>query len=615
LSAVSADKTNPFKAGCWAKNDLARFLEKYPLIRGRYFAGAAPSEELAARVADEVASWVKLAGYVIADAYTPDGQGNGSISLTLGPDRLIIAYCAGGETTVRELEAASRLRRQKKANNVWVISVVRIAPSAAEKAIKTKIKAMTLGDLIAFLVMKYRDRFAWLLQESRILERYVDIGCEKPTFSSRGAVLAQDRHESIIRYIRSWASEPSSSHLLLLGSFGTGKSWALMRYVALALDEMPANPSGWRLPIYIALNRIQTEQPLLDELSRIIASDYGLTVDARALDALNREGRLILVLDGFDEMGEEQGPDSNNRNLRLLESLLVGRSKVIVASRDHYFKSQWHAQSMFNNLSRDEDEAGIQGFEVMSLSTTLVGFTRPQIREALEKRFGAEGGPLLEGISEVYDMMDYAGRPLLLSMMAEIYESRGFLPKNPFDLYEGYTASWWNREYAKGSSRDRLPLHYRQLLISELAWHMFIHGRVKIRSHEIEEFIGRFQKELDLDGAGTSIQTLESDLRTFSFLIRDADGNYSFFHKSFLEYFVARRILAELRSGRSDCLDLVSQGDEQVFTREVDYFIRAALESRRERFPHLHAIHEGSRAPAARRLLNLVESPRRADQP
>src|SRR5262249_15540010 len=69
----------------------------------------------------------------------------------------------------------------------------------------------------------------------------------------------------------------------------------------------------------------------------------------------------------------------------------------------------------------------------------------------------------------------------------------------------------------------------------------------------------------------------------------------------------ATRILDELCRGGTDCLDHVSLEKRPIFSFEVDRFIRAALASSKEKFPHLDAIHSGPRAPAARRLLTLIE--------
>ncbi|UCH93659.1 MAG: hypothetical protein JSV88_25785 [Candidatus Aminicenantes bacterium] len=62
------------------------------------------------------------------------------------------------------------------------------------------------------------------------------------------------------------------------------------------------------------------------------------------------------------------------------------------------------------------------------------------------------------------------------------------------------------------------------------------------------------------------------ELSTAFFLIRDEGGNYSFAHKSFLEFFLARKIKKEFIKENFDILNL------KLLSKEIVFFFRNLIE-------------------------------------
>ena len=104
----------------------------------------------------------------------------------------------------------------------------------------------------------------------------------------------------------------------------------------------------------------------------------------------------------------------------------------------------------------------------------------------------------------------------------------------------------------------------------ELAWQMHQENDLKInykrlRSDTKDKFYKRQQLEYrDLDA-------FYGEIRTCTFLTRDLLGDYSFAHKSFMEYFTARYLAPLLQTG---------QAPETVLNEEIRQFIYQTLDDK-----------------------------------
>ena len=86
--------------------------------------------------------------------------------------------------------------------------------------------------------------------------------------------------------------------------------------------------------------------------------------------------------------------------------------------------------------------------------------------------------------------------------------------------------------------------------MEELAWEMYRSGTSSIHYTEIPS---KVQHHFGLSSK-TTVDYYEHDIRAQSYLVRDHQGNYSFAHKSFMEFFVASRILRSIRENDQSLL-------------------------------------------------------------
>jgi len=122
-----------------------------------------------------------------------------------------------------------------------------------------------------------------------------------------------------------------------------------------------------------------------------------LTFKVQALLRLNSEGYLVLIFDGFDEILGYSEPARFLDNLRQILRAAVGKAKVILTCRTHYFRDR----------PEEVEQVGGRASKVLTTS----GAT--QLYEAISERPGA--GPLVGPDAEEQDSDD------VLAGIAELF--------------------------------------------------------------------------------------------------------------------------------------------------------------------------------------------------
>ncbi len=85
--------------------------------------------------------------------------------------------------------------------------------------------------------------------------------------------------------------------VVIQGIVGQGKS-ILLRYLALQEILKADNP---RLPVFLELRKVTKSTPLLPSIYKSMSS-YGVSMDDSVFEYLASSGRMVLILDGFDEL-------------------------------------------------------------------------------------------------------------------------------------------------------------------------------------------------------------------------------------------------------------------------------------------------------------------------
>jgi len=175
-----------------------------------------------------------------------------------------------------------------------------------------------------------------------------------------------------------------------------------------------------------------------------------------------------------------------------------------------------------------------QGFEVAH----LLDLDADDVRLALHKRLPGTWQAVYQKVQGLTNLRDLASRPVLLDMIVKtLPQIQNPAQINQATLYETYVDALLKRRWSEDT--DYIPPEERRFFVQELAWEMYTAQKLVI---PFSEFPERVTKHFGLSDDPARAAFFERDLRTQSYLVRDEAGNYRFAHKSFVEYFVARKL-------------------------------------------------------------------------
>jgi CHAT domain len=285
----------------------------------------------------------------------------------------------------------------------------------------------------------------------------------------------RERHLTVLEAL---AQQP---RLVLLGAPGSGKSTAVhfvARCLALAqiddqqrwLGRLGAEwPHGSLIPVYVILREfaawIIERRPAIERgdaglLWAFLATRHGAAL-AACLRRLAHEGRVLLLLDGLDEVGADTSgrPLAQvHETIAVLAGGLGAGSRALVTCRvlDYPLRrlGGWQEDSI-QPLSPE-----LQAEFIQLWYAELDRLKRPLDDSAarLQER-------LTRAVREGADLARLARNPLLLTMMALVHSYKGRLPETRVRLYEEcieFLLERWRRRVDERPLRTRLELDQGQ---------------------------------------------------------------------------------------------------------------------------------------------------------
>lgn len=355
--------------------------------------------------------------------------------------------------------------------------------------------------------------------------------------------------------LESWLDDPEWSQLTLLGDVGTGKSFFSRMIAKKLATEYLKNSLENPIPILVDLRNADREFSLeglvLTHLARNGLSQISFDIFQHVLT----QGRIVLILDGFDEMAARVTPQITNRNFHELSRSVHGRAKILLTCRTHYFKSRTEEEEVILG-SRDDygsEPARELYWELISRKGFRIAYLRPfnisQIEEYVRLVRPDCAKDAIKKIRTTYNLEELSQRPMLLEMIVKSIDKLNAAEINQSTLYKVFTDAWIHRD----KWRDVLSPEIKLNFLTALARSLWQEDLNNIHYSRLNEYV---RQELAAQIQDTQqLFEIDNEIRTASFLTRDDTGRYGFAHKSYLEFFLARQLATQLTLGNIDCLN------------------------------------------------------------
>jgi hypothetical protein len=333
------------------------------------------------------------------------------------------------------------------------------------------------------------------------------------------------------KILNSWIQQKEAQSIAILGNFGTGKTTLVKHLVAEASREYFVKPEELRIPIYLDLKTwkkgIKIEQILATK-----SDGWDLPwMDEKDWLQLLKKGRLLLVLDGFDEMSEMSDRHSIAENIReILHIVSLGKNIIVITCRTNFFYTRMDEDSFF-----DFGKIYLEPWEMHHIEKYV------KVRKKSRAKY------YYDGIKNIFNLKELCQTPIFLKIALEILPivKRSKKAKSKIEitssyLYEEYCKKWLHKEAQKRGG-GLLNVEEKINILEKFAYKMLYEGKRAIQYIELLEEVKEIHRAVRI------AEDCVNDMTTHSFFVREQD-EFKFSHYSFLEFFVARKYFKELQA-------------------------------------------------------------------
>lgn len=324
------------------------------------------------------------------------------------------------------------------------------------------------------------------------------------------------------------------SKLMVLGKPGAGKT-TFLKYLAMQCIEGQYLTN--RVPLFITLKNF-AEESKQEDIFKYVVKQLSIceVKDARAkVEQLLRQGKALVLLDGLDEVREEDTKHVLRQILELSNQFHTNQFLITcrIAAKEYTFERFTEVEM----ADFDKDQVAIFAQNWFRLSDPVKG-----------ERF-------IQKLKENRSIQELATNPLLLTLLCLVFEENADFPANRSELYkEGLDVLLKKWDAKRNIERDQvyknLSLHRKEDLLSQIALITFEQKDYFFKQKTIEAYIVDFISNLRDANPDPEVLRLDSEAVLKSIeaqhglVVERAKGIYSFSHLTFQEYFTAREIVA-----------------------------------------------------------------------
>lgn len=479
----------------------------------------------------------------------------------------------------KDLTKLSIIREEYPQDATLIVSSRGFTPDVTERAKRASQRLLTYAELFSSFE-RYDPYITNVLGDSELGKGLAELDrvYERPQFDD------DHGNQDAVSWLNEWVTDPKQPNwLVITGEYGTGKT-ALSRILQLHWSRRYWADSKYAVPFRIEL-RDFTRQFDADGLLHYALDKSGLGhVPIQFFWRSIRSGRIVLVLDGYDEMAQYLTSSERRVCLQALAELSSGGAKGILFSRPNYF-SEAEELRLLDTLYRDLEgrsalsavvldklvqkekqlDSILEAQHVERFERSIRDLNPTQTRALVARSLAGDEDAarkvqgILDRIFRSNDdgsLTSLSGKPVIISYILEVVDQLKLEADSvstdtltEWDVYSLVVDQLMIRDWRQVG---QFSTEQRRSFLKTLAIHLSIKGESSIGEEDFLDLVGReFSRELNRYSKverRTERDSIFQNLRRSATLTRsiNADG-WRFSHSSLREFLLAEALADALQ--------------------------------------------------------------------
>jgi energy-coupling factor transporter ATP-binding protein EcfA2 len=307
--------------------------------------------------------------------------------------------------------------------------------------------------------------------------------------------------------------------LVIIGASGSGKTTLLKHLALKSCTENLKVLERTCVPILIKLRDLSDSGKDIRQYIDEVFKKYQFHEAKEFVENDLKTGKCQLLLDGFDELATKEQQEQI--------TILIHRFM------DKYHKCQIVVTSRIAGYHGE-----LSGFTKLE----LMEFDDKQIELFIQNWFGAsdpeKATSMQAAIKANEKLKALARNPLMIAIIAIIYEEDRELPQRRADLYERSVEVLLSKWDVQKRLKNKFPVDKKELILKKLAFYGHSNNKRSMTEKEVMQEMLMYLPQIRLK-KGDAKPFLDEILQR-SYLLRQISmDRYDFLHLSFQEYFTA----------------------------------------------------------------------------
>jgi hypothetical protein len=469
------------------------------------------------------------------------------------------------------------------------VTLLCVSASGFSLPVKERAKKSRIG------TFTYEELFARFQRFGGYLNKVLGSGELAQELSTLNLVYEEARFKDALgdhratEFLSNWRKQPKPQNpwIIVVGDYGTGKTALSKVLLHRWMTEYLQNPQH-SIPFRIELRDFSRQFDARGLLHHFLDTNELAHISVDFVVSLIKQGRVILLLDGYDEMAQYMNARERRECLGALAELAKDGAKGILTSRPNYFTEAEELNlldALYTSLAEEKRLSGI-GHSIIekekALDTLLQGqfieryerflqdLDEEQTKSLVQKSLSEDP----EGQNAVMRILErtfrstdegaavsLSGKPVIISYLLQVVEelktgvaiSKGHSQETSLTEWQVYDLIVDNLMWRDYRRTPEIAPSTRRAFLRHLSLHVSSNQTASVDEKEFIELIRKeFQsrlRSLSPEIKEQEIQKLFGDLRassTLTRLIGYDDSGWRFSHNSLREFLTAEYLVSGL---------------------------------------------------------------------